>query len=134
MDTFSFEKLEAYKQARNLVIDVYKIIDSLPNYERFALSLQLQRSIVSVKSNVAEGSGRYSMKEKIHFIEIAFGSLMEAYSQLETCLDLNYINEEDLVSIKHKFLIVSRLLNGLKQSFIKKNADPSKHYTITITP
>lgn len=124
MDTFSFEKLEAYKQARNLVIDVYKIIDSLPNYERFALSLQLQRSIVSVKSNIAEGSGRYSMKEKIHFIEIAFGSLMEAYSQLETCLDLNYINEEDLVSIKHKFLIVSRLLNGLKQSFIKKMQIP----------
>lgn len=120
MDTFSFEKLEAYKQARNLVIEVYKIIDSLPKYERFALSLQLQRSIVSVKSNIAEGSGRCSIKEKIHFIEIAFGSLMETYSQLETCLDLNYINEEDLVSIKHKFLIVSRLLNGLKQSFIKK--------------
>lgn len=88
MEEFSFEKLTAYKESRKLVVEIYKIGNSLPNNEKFAIGSQLQRSAVSVTSNIAEGSGRVSYKEKIHFIEIAFGSLYEAYSQLELCVDL----------------------------------------------
>ncbi|MCM1491268.1 MAG: four helix bundle protein [Muribaculum sp.] len=91
MEEFSFEKLIAYKESRMLVVEVYKIIAKLPSNERYAIGPQLQRSIVSVNSNIAEGSGRISYKEKIHFIEIAFGSLYEAYSQLQLCVDLNYL-------------------------------------------
>ncbi|MDE6041105.1 MAG: four helix bundle protein [Muribaculaceae bacterium] len=61
MDKYSFEKLEVYAVARQLVVKVYRIIHLLPERERFALSSQLQRSIVSVVSNIAEGSGRISL-------------------------------------------------------------------------
>ena len=120
MDSFSFERLEVYQQSRRLAVEVYKIINLLPVHERFALSSQLQRSIISVVSNIAEGSGRISMKEKIHFLEISFGSLMEAYAQLQLCCDLNYINEDSLRILKPDFFRVSRLLNGLKNSFSNK--------------
>ena len=120
MENFSFEKLDAYQKSRQLVVSVYKIINTLPVNERFALSSQLQRSIVSVASNIAEGSGRVSIKEKIHFLEISFGSLMEAYAQLQVCCDLNYIHEDTLNSIKPEFFSVSRLITGLRNSFSKK--------------
>ena len=120
MDNFSFESLEAYQKSRKLVTDVYKIINTLPVHERFALSSQLQRSMVSVVSNIAEGSGRISLKEKIHFLEISYGSLMEAYSQLQICSDLNYIHEDILKNIKPDFFRVSRLINGLRNSFFNK--------------
>lgn len=120
MDKFSFERLEVYQKSRRLAVDVYKVINTLPINERFALSSQLQRSIISVVSNIAEGSGRISIKEKIHFLEISFGSLMEAYSQLQICYDLSYIEEDTLKQLKPDFLRVSRLLNGLRNSFVKK--------------
>lgn len=120
MEEFSFEKLDVYKLSRSLVLDVYSIINTLPANEKFALASQLQRSIVSIPSNIAEGSGRISIKEKIHFLEIAYGSLMEAYCQLEICRDLNYITESSLKEIKQKFFILSRLLTALRQSFVKK--------------
>ena len=117
MDKYSFEKLEVYAVARQLVVKVYRIIHLLPERERFALSSQLQRSIVSVVSNIAEGSGRISLKEKMHFIEISFGSLMEAYSQLQICCDLNYIREEDMQCLKQDFFQISSMLNSLRRSF-----------------
>ena len=85
---FSFENLRVYQDARQLVVVVYRLSSKFPRTEAFALCQQLQRSIVSVPSNIAEGSGHRSVKEKIHFIEIAYGSLMEAYCQLEIASDL----------------------------------------------
>lgn len=79
MEQYSFEKLEVYQLTRKLIQNVYQIVNRLPANERFALGSQLQRAIVSVLSNIAEGSGRVSIKEKIHFVEISYGSLMEAY-------------------------------------------------------
>lgn len=120
MENFSFENLTVYKEARKLVVQVYRIINILPSNENFAICAQLRRAIVSVPSNIAEGSGRMSYKEKIHFLEIAYGSLMETYCQLEICCDLGYIQSEMLVAIKPQFFTVSRLINGLKKNFVEK--------------
>ena len=117
MDTFSFENLNAYKEAKSLVVDVYKLIAKFPQSERFALSAQLQRAIVSVPSNIAEGSGRVSYKEKIHFLEIAYGSLMEVYCQLQIAVDLGYISQEQFDGLRRLSFNVSKLLSGLRKSF-----------------
>ena len=85
---FSFEKLEAYKEARILVKDIYLLLNKFPKTETYALCDQLRRSAVSITSNIAEGSGRNSTKEKIHFLEISFGSMMECFSQLQIAQDL----------------------------------------------
>lgn len=118
--TFSFENLEAYKKAQMLVGSVYDLTRKFPQFEMYALASQLRRAIVSVPSNLAEGSGRCSTKEKVHFIEIAFGSLMESYCQLSLAQDLGYITEEDVMAVKPDFFEVSRLLSGLKNSFSTK--------------
>lgn len=124
MEQFSFEKLDAYNQAMTLVAMVYEIAERFPSHEKFGLYNQLHRAIVSVPSNVAESCGRTSCKEKIHFIEIAYGSLLESFCQLQIATNVNYITANDLVAVKPQFFTVSRLLTALSKSYAKLLASP----------
>lgn len=123
---YSFETLNAWQEARKLVVSVYQLLDKFPKFEKYALCDQIRRAIVSVPSNLAEGSGRMSLKEQIHFIEISYGSLMEAYNQLIIANDLNYIDEPSLESLKPSIDTVARMLNGLCASYVKKLEDQNR--------
>jgi len=114
---FSFENLEVYKVARILVRDVYRLQNKFPKEEKYALGDQIRRSATSITSNIAEGSGRNSIKEKIHFIEIAFGSMTESFSQLQNAQDLEYITEEDVETVRPRYNHVAALLSLLKKSY-----------------
>ena len=117
---FSFENLLVYKKARVLVKDVYNLQRDFPREEKYELGDQIRRSITSVTSNIAEGSGRESIKEKIHFLEIAFGSLMEAFSQLQNAQDLEYIKQQKVEDIRPQFEEAAKMISGLKASLEKK--------------
>ena len=77
----SFRKLNVYIRAKELVREVYELIKKFPREEQYALCDQLRRAVISVPSNIAEGSGRQSAKDQMHFYTIAYGSLMEVLSQ-----------------------------------------------------
>lgn len=117
---YSFEKLIVWQEAKKLVVDVYHLLDSFPKFEKYALCDQIRRAIVSVPSNIAEGSGRKSLKEQIHFLEISYGSLMESYNQLLIAIDLNYITEESVEAIKPSIDAVAKMINGLCNSYEDK--------------
>lgn len=114
---FSFEGLEVYQAARVLVRDIYRLQQKFPKSETYALGDQIRRSASSVTSNIAEGSGRNSFKEKPHFIEIAYGSQMEAFSQLQIAQDLDYLAQEEIDNIRPSFIEVAKMLSGLKAYF-----------------
>lgn len=116
-NSFSFEGLEVYQAARLLVRDKYRLQQKFPQTETYALGDQIRRSASSVTSNIAEGSGRNSYKEKIHFIEIAYDSLMEAFSQLQIAQDLGYLTAKDIDDIRPSFIEVAKMLSGLKAYF-----------------
>lgn len=121
MHTYSFEKLEVWKDARNLVKLIYFLSNnSLPEQERFTLANQIKRAVVSVSSNIAEGTSRFSPKEKIRFVEMSYGSLMELYAQLILCVDLQYINDEQINEIKPLIFKISNYLNALKTAYQKQ--------------
>ncbi len=109
-----------------MVVEVYQLLDGFPNFEKYALCDQLRRAIVSVPSNLAEGSGRISVKEQLHFYEIAYGSLMESYNQLMIAADLDYIDEKSLESVRPHIDVVARMLNGLRSSLLKKLEDKNR--------
>lgn len=117
---FSFEKLEVWQETRKLVSEIYRLVSKFPKEEKYALSDQIRRAIVSVPSNIAEGTGRGSLKEQIHFVEIAYSSLMEAYCQLQLASDLRFIQEEDLANIKPRISSISNMLIGLRASIRKR--------------
>ena len=117
---FSFEKLSVYQRIRLFVKDVYLVQQSFPKEEKFALCDQIRRAAISITSNLAEGSGRDSYKEKIHFINIAYGSLMEVYSQLQLSVDLGYLDQEKYLLLRQDIISISKMLSGLRSSFQKK--------------
>ena len=78
---------------------------------------QLRRAVLSITSNIAEGVNRFSVKDKAHFIEIAYGSLMEVSSQIEIAEELEYISTEDRMSMDILIEEDARLLSGLLNSY-----------------
>ena len=117
---FSFENLEVYKEARLLVTGIYMLQNKFPKEEKYALGDQIRRSSTSITSNIAEGCGRNSLREKIHFIEIAFGSMTESFSQLQNAQDLGYIEEADINALRPMYNKVAAYLTGLKRSYEQK--------------
>lgn len=79
MEVFGYRRLIAYQKAKEIVKQTYKLLKKFPSEERFAMCDKLRRASVSITSNMAEGVNRFSVKDKAHFIEVAYGSLMEVY-------------------------------------------------------
>lgn len=123
--TYSFEKLNVWQEAKKLVVDVYHLLDDFPKFEKYALCDQIRRAVVSVPSNIAEGSGRKSLKEQIRFLEISYGSLMETYNQLLIAIDLTYITEASVEAIKPRIDAVAKMINGLSNAYSAKLEEQS---------
>ena len=117
---FSFEKLIVWQESKQLVKIIYELTTVYPDEERYGLISQIRRAAISVPSNIAEGSGRLSPKEKIRFLEIAYGSLMEVYCQLSISVDLNYISKDHFENLAEFIYNISTKLNALKRSFESK--------------
>ena len=117
MEVFGYRKLIAYQKAKEIVKRTYKILKRFPSEERYAMCDQLRRASVSITSNIAEGINRYSVKDKSHFIEMAYGSLMEVSSQFEIAEELGYITTEERMSMDELIREEARLLSGLQNSY-----------------
>ena len=111
-----FKRLEVWKDAMILVKKVYTVTSSFPESERFGLSSQLQRAIVSVASNIAEGSGRGTQKDFINFLNHARGSLYEVMTQLEIAASLKFIAREHVEVIADDCEGLARRINALINS------------------
>ena len=117
MEIFGYRKLIAYQKGKEVVKRTYKLLKKFPAEERYAMCDQLRRASVSITSNIAEGVTRYSVKDKSHFIEIAYGSLMEVSSQFDIAEDLGYITADDRQNMDLLIEEEARLLSGLQNSF-----------------
>ena len=93
---FRFEKLEVWQEARKINQVIYRLTRKFPREELFAMTSQIRRASISVSSNIAEGSGRNSDKDFAHFLEQAYGSLMEVASIFYLAFDEGYVKESDL--------------------------------------
>lgn len=109
----SFTGLNAWKESHQLVLTIYRITKEFPNEEKFGLTDQIRRAVVSVTSCIAEGFSRFGRKEKQQFYRMALGSLTEIQNQLLIARDLNYISKEEFSITAEQTVIVSKLINGL---------------------
>lgn len=109
----TFTQLRAWQEAHHLVLIVYKLTKNFPKEELFALVNQIRRAVVSVTSNIAEGFHRSSYKDKIHFYNLAYSSLTEAYNQLILSKDLDYIKSLDFEQAEKQLIIVAKLINAM---------------------
>ena len=112
---FQYRSLIVWQKSMQFSKQVYRLIEQFPSTEKYALSDQVRRAVVSVPSNIAEGCGRASNRDYAHFLSIARGSLYETMTQLEIAQSLGYIDSieevEDLASE------ISRMLTSLIKKY-----------------
>lgn len=118
---FAFERLKVWQLSKEYVMTSYDLLKQFPDYEKFGLCNQIRRAVISIPSNIAEGSGRMSIKEQLHFISIAYGSLMEVYCQFSISKDLSFITDNEFKIIKAQTTSISKMLNALKTALENKH-------------
>jgi four helix bundle protein len=113
----SYRDLIAWQKAKVLALDVYVCTRKFPRDEIYGLTSQMRRAAVSVPSNIAEGKGRYSIKELVQFLYRARGSLLELETQLEIAHELTYLNSIEFHRLKGMTEELGRIVNGLVNRF-----------------
>lgn len=108
----NFRDLGIWKDSFSIVKEVYELCQKLPDDEKFGLKSQIQRCAVSIPSNIAEGSGRSSDKEFLHFLNIAISSSYELETQLLLCSELFGIQVDLIIEKLHSN---QRMIGGLKR-------------------
>ena len=120
MSVRHYSDLIAWQKSMDLVVLVYRATERFPSIERFGLSNQLRRAAVSVPSNIAEGQGRYTTRDFLRFLSIAYGSLQEVETQLVIAIRLGYLDEASRPSLFDQTREVARPINGLKNSLSRE--------------
>lgn len=111
-----FNKLEVWQRARLFCKHIYIVTAEFPASQKFGLATQMQRSAVSIPSNIAEGTGRKSKNEFLYFLNISNGSAFELETQINISRDLNYISEEKEKELIGDLHIIQKMLYRLIQS------------------
>jgi len=107
------KKLDVWRMAMDLVMEIYRITESFPKEEKYGLSNQVRRAAVSVPSNIAEGAARQTKKEFVNYLHMAQGSLSELDTQLEVARRLAFFDGNTWESLDKLIQRVDKMLTGL---------------------
>ncbi len=116
----SFEKLEVWKEVRKLVVKIYHVTSSFLSEEKYGLTSQMRRSVISVSNNLAEGTSRHSLRDQARFTEISFGSLVELIDDTIHSFDLGFISEFDYIDLRIDYDRIGPMIDGLRKSQNKR--------------
>lgn len=109
----NFRDLIVWQKSMALVIEIYRLVNYLPKTETYALSDQIRRCAVSIPSNIAEGYGRNAHRDYARFLSIARGSKYELETQLELCVRLGFIPEEQMKNAYGLCDEIGKMLNAM---------------------
>ncbi len=112
----NFKNLKVWQKGIDIVISSYKLTDLLPSHEKFGLVSQINRSAVSIPSNIAEGSSRDSKKDFNNFLRIALGSSFELETQVLIVEKLSLVDKDLLASLKISIDEEQKMLMALMKS------------------
>lgn len=118
----NFRELQVWKKARTLAKEGYLVSSDFPEDEKFGLTSQVRRSMISIPSNIAEGSSRSTSKDFVRFLRIALGSTFELETQLLLSIDLGFINETEISSVNERIQEIQKMLIGLKRKLINEKS------------
>lgn len=118
--TYGFEKLNIWKDSILFAKNIYKITESFPNTEKFGLVSQKRRAVVSIPSNIAEGSAKQSLKDQARFTEISRGSLFEILNQIIIAYELKFIRKENYLKIREEIDNLNKKLKAFENSQIRR--------------
>ena len=109
----NFTELVAWQEGHRLALEIYSMTKDFPKEELYGLVSQMRRAAVSVTSNIAEGFGRQSSKEKAQFYNLAAGSLTELQNQIYLARDLHFLNQSRFDDLISQSVLTHKIVNGL---------------------
>ncbi|MFA7494371.1 MAG: four helix bundle protein [Proteiniphilum sp.] len=112
----NFKKLDIWNRSVEFVTDIYRLVNTFPQVERFGLIAQMQRAAVSIPTNIAEGSAKSSNKDFARFLEISLGSAYELETELSLSFKLSYIEAETYEQFQQKLSELQRMISGFKNT------------------
>ena len=112
----SFEQLTVWQESQLFAVEVYRLTKEFPKDELFAMTSQLRRAVSSISANIAEGFGRSSVNDKLHFYTMAYGSLLEVKNFLYLAEKLGYIRPQQLDMLLDRSTSCQKLINASKKS------------------
>lgn len=119
---FSFKKLWVWQQAKDLCVSVYQLVDEFPSKATWTIGAQMNKSALSVPSNIAEGTSRRSMKDQTRFTEIAYGSLMELLCQTIIAKEVSLITDDQYTALRSIMEDTATGLSALRNSQLRRKA------------
>ncbi len=117
----NFRELKIWEKSKDLVIEVYAITAKFPDQEKYVLISQMNKSVISISSNIAEGSGRNSTKDFQRFLDIAIGSAFELESQLIISNELGYLPENVSTKMALQLQELQKMIRGFRHHLDKSN-------------
>ena len=108
-----YKKLIVWQKSMNLIVEIYRLVKLLPKTETYALSDQMRRSVISIASNIAEGKGRNAIGDYIRFLNIARGSCFELETQINACILIEYITENEATVALNLVSEISKMLTAM---------------------
>ena len=125
MNGQNYRDLVAWQKAMDLVVDIYRATEQWPDHEQYALTSQVHPAAISIPANIAEGQGRASAKEFLHYLSIAHGSLREVETYVLLGERLDYLDSAESSTLMAHAAEVGRLLNGLRKHLRASIASPA---------
>lgn len=119
----NFRELDIWKEGRVIVKSVYILMRKMPDEEKFGLTSQIKRAVVSIPSNIAEGCAKSSDKDLCRFLEFSLGSCFEVETQLLLCSDLEFLNEEVILHKIESLQLLQKRITAFI-TFLRKNLKP----------
>jgi len=114
-----YKKYDVWKNAKSLVKEIYVTTARFPPDERFVITSQIRRAVISIPLNIAEGSGRRTEKDFRYFLFIALGSSYELDTLIDLTVDLQYLNEKEAQPLKENVILIQKQLNSLINTITK---------------
>ena len=109
----NFRKLDVWNDSRKLVKETYSITKLLPDTEKYGLISQINRCVISIPANIAEGSAKDSQKDFVRFLQISLGSAFELETHIILCEDLEFLNSSITTSLIEKIQILQKRISSL---------------------
>ena len=120
----NYKELKVWQKSYKLCLEIYKITARFPKEERYGLTSQIRRSVVSIPSNIAEGYGRKTTLDYIRMLYISYGSVCELETQISLAGDLDLIEKGQWDTLNKNIAEVERMLKALIKSLENKHSNP----------
>jgi len=129
-----YRDLKVWQDSMRLVLSVYSATRGFPKEESYGLVSQMRRAAVSIPSNIAEGKGRMTDRDRAHFYLQARGSLLELETQILIAQQLNYISQTSAEFLLESSAEVGRMLNGLVEAISHHATERAPYCNARLTP